>query len=292
MRKLLFSQKVMRPRRMTHRLAVLSSEEILAGGGGGGGEAKAVVVSRRRSSTSTTSTTTPDSDVTIEDSVSQTKPKRKSRSRLAGASTSHFSSTPPPPATTTTTTTTTTAVVDNSCTTSTTTTADSTSTSTSTTSTSTTSSSSSVVSFTIYGDPVALSRHRVTSRGIMYNPSAKLQKDFLDACQPFLPSQPLDGPLDASIVFFINRPKSHYGTGKNAGVLKTEIERFHSKKPDVDNLGKFVLDALNKAAYLDDSQVVALKVVKLYADDGPSRISVMLKSVQSVSVALADQLLR
>lgn len=59
---------------------------------------------------------------------------------------------------------------------------------------------------------------------------------------------------------------------------------------DVDNLSKFVLDALNKAAYLDDSQVVALKAVKLYADDGPSRIVVMLKSLRNAD--LADQLLR
>lgn len=36
------------------------------------------------------------------------------------------------------------------------------------------------------------------------------------------------------------------------------------KKPDADNIGKIVLDALNRLAYKDDAQVTALHVVKKY----------------------------
>lgn len=37
-----------------------------------------------------------------------------------------------------------------------------------------------------------------------------------------------------------------------------------TKKPDWDNIGKIVTDALNKIAYRDDSQVVACRVEKWY----------------------------
>ena len=39
-----------------------------------------------------------------------------------------------------------------------------------------------------------------------------------------------------------------------------------TKKPDADNICKSVLDGLNKAAYLDDTQVVELVCEKYYSD--------------------------
>lgn len=38
-----------------------------------------------------------------------------------------------------------------------------------------------------------------------------------------------------------------------------------TKKPDCDNVAKIILDALNKIAYVDDSQVVELIVYKWYS---------------------------
>lgn len=38
------------------------------------------------------------------------------------------------------------------------------------------------------------------------------------------------------------------------------------KTPDVDNIAKIVLDALNKLAYKDDSSIVLLTVEKFYSD--------------------------
>ena len=39
-----------------------------------------------------------------------------------------------------------------------------------------------------------------------------------------------------------------------------------AKKPDIDNIVKSVLDALNQVAYRDDTQVVELHVRKQYSD--------------------------
>ena len=42
-------------------------------------------------------------------------------------------------------------------------------------------------------------------------------------------------------------------------------EKFPLRKPDVDNITKAVLDALNGAAYHDDSQVIEISTKKLYS---------------------------
>lgn len=47
-----------------------------------------------------------------------------------------------------------------------------------------------------------------------------------------------------------------------AGLIKP------SGKPDLDNIAKAVLDALNAVAYTDDSKVVALHITKRYGECG------------------------
>lgn len=86
------------------------------------------------------------------------------------------------------------------------------------------------VILTVFGEPTPLSRHMV-SRGHMYNPSAGLQKEFLNACLPSLPTAPLTGPLEATLFFYFGRPKNHFGTGKNAHVLKPlTAGKWHCKR--------------------------------------------------------------
>ena len=50
------------------------------------------------------------------------------------------------------------------------------------------------------------------------------------------------------------------------------------KKPDVDNIAKAVLDALNGAAWLDDKQVIALRVAKRYGH--PARMTVEIEEAE------------
>ena len=39
-----------------------------------------------------------------------------------------------------------------------------------------------------------------------------------------------------------------------------------TKKPDIDNIVKIVLDALNKMAFKDDNQITKLEVEKFYSE--------------------------
>lgn len=77
----------------------------------------------------------------------------------------------------------------------------------------------------------------------------------------------ISGPCIVSLTFFFMRPASHYGTGKNWGVLKASAPKFHCVKPDVDKLERAVLDALTAAGvYEDDARVVRLVGEKRYGD--------------------------
>jgi Holliday junction resolvase RusA-like endonuclease len=69
-------------------------------------------------------------------------------------------------------------------------------------------------------------------------------------------TRPLSGPLRVTFRFLVNRPKGHFGSGKNAAVLKLSAPLFPTTKPDVLKLSRSTEDALTGIAYEDDSQIV------------------------------------
>lgn len=62
--------------------------------------------------------------------------------------------------------------------------------------------------------------------------------------------EPIDGPVSVYIDAYKPLPKS------------VKQEREWTLKPDADNIGKIVLDALNGVAYTDDANIVRLYVEK------------------------------
>lgn len=69
--------------------------------------------------------------------------------------------------------------------------------------------------------------------------------------------------------FHFPRPRSHYGTGRNAAVVKKTAPTAVAVRPDLDKLTRALLDALTGVAWRDDSQVVALNVAKVYTAERP-----------------------
>jgi len=122
--------------------------------------------------------------------------------------------------------------------------------------------------FIINGIPKPLKRHRHTRNGRTYDPSKKDKQDLLYQVMQFAPKEPSAAPLRIIIVFYMPRPKYHFRTGKFKHLLKPNQPIQHSKIPDLDNLVKFVCDALNGVFYKDDSQISQLKAEKLYTDVG------------------------
>lgn len=81
---------------------------------------------------------------------------------------------------------------------------------------------------------------------------------------------PKPAGVEIVAVFYLPRPKSHMGTGKNAGTVKGSSPAFPigSDTGDFENLVKVVCDALTGILWDDDSQVIRGRIDKVYADDG------------------------
>jgi Holliday junction resolvase RusA-like endonuclease len=75
---------------------------------------------------------------------------------------------------------------------------------------------------------------------------------------------PTDNPIEAKIVFYLQRPMAHYGA---YGLKNRFLNLFHTKKPDLDKLTRCTLDALTGLLYKDDAQVYKLIVEKRYANE-------------------------
>lgn len=64
--------------------------------------------------------------------------------------------------------------------------------------------------------------------------------------------------------FFSERPKNHYGTGRNTGRLKSSAPPYKITNPDLTKLTRAVEDALTGIIWKDDSQVVQQETMKRY----------------------------
>jgi Holliday junction resolvase RusA-like endonuclease len=85
------------------------------------------------------------------------------------------------------------------------------------------------------------------------------------------------GPVRLAIDAYLPRPKRLWRKIDPSGAIPAEC------KPDWDNIGKIVSDALNGIAYADDSQVWHGVVKKWYhAKDGMPRVEVTLSAERVV----------
>ncbi len=78
------------------------------------------------------------------------------------------------------------------------------------------------------------------------------------AAQAVRPPVPLAGALTARLVFYRTRPKS------------ARRVRWPTTRPDLGNLSKGLLDALEGIVYHDDAQLVELAEAKRFADESPT----------------------
>lgn len=81
--------------------------------------------------------------------------------------------------------------------------------------------------------------------------------------------------VSVSVTAFFPVPKS-YSKGKRKACIGGDIRP--DKKPDIDNVLKVVLDALNGLAYDDDKQVIEA-ICRKYYTDGDGYLWVVIKSV-------------
>jgi Holliday junction resolvase RusA-like endonuclease len=111
--------------------------------------------------------------------------------------------------------------------------------------------------------------NKKTGKPIVTDSAGKANKDWravvaLAGSEVF--KYPLNVPVRLEIIFWMPRPKNHYGTGRNAGVLKPNAPSWHDKIPDGLKLRRTIEDALTGIAWMDDAQIVIGAEEKRYAD--------------------------
>ena len=120
--------------------------------------------------------------------------------------------------------------------------------------------------FEMIGEIVGKARPRMNTRtGKAYTPTnTKNYEYFLRQwfIREYPNFKPIETRVKVTIVAYFSIPKST-SKKKEAEMLAGNISP--TKKPDIDNITKIILDAMNKFAYLDDTQVTHCTVIKKYA---------------------------
>ena len=134
--------------------------------------------------------------------------------------------------------------------------------------------------FTIPADPQGKKRPRYSRKtGVMYTPSETVNYEkYIKTCFYEQGGKKLSlyrtvnvgdktvectQSIRVEIWAFIGPPKT-VPLYKRGLMINNTIQP--TKKPDIDNIGKIILDGLNGAAWRDDSAVTDLTIHKVYSD--------------------------
>ena len=135
-----------------------------------------------------------------------------------------------------------------------------------------------LMTYMVEGNPVGKGRPKFARRGNFvstYTPTKTRDYETVikEAARKAMGSNELlETPVTVAIYITVPVPQS-YSKKRTEACLK-DIER-PIKKPDIDNIAKCFLDAMNDIVYKDDTQVLTLHVTKVYGTVG--MVEVMVK---------------
>ena len=125
------------------------------------------------------------------------------------------------------------------------------------------------IMFTIYGIPIAKGRPRFSTRGkfpVAYTPEKTKNYESevgMMAKSAMGSSEPLEGALEAFIYVTFPVPASY--SKKRTEACLSDSEK-HTKKPDLDNVVKSVIDGMDKIVFENDSQITSIHATKVYGE--------------------------
>ena len=123
-----------------------------------------------------------------------------------------------------------------------------------------------IYEFEVPGKIIGKGRPRLNSyTGVVYTPTRTKDYESLVE-QYFLLKYPrfkaLEGRIKVNIIAYFSIPKTTRKSDINE-MLENNISP--TKKPDIDNIVKSILDSMNKFAFKDDNQITKLEVEKKYS---------------------------
>lgn len=100
------------------------------------------------------------------------------------------------------------------------------------------------------------------------NAEANIIAVWREAGEPRMP----DVALALDLTIFVERPSGHYTAKGELNATGQRAPRPHRQKPDLDNVAKLVMDALNGRAYTDDVRVVGLRIERAWGNRAGMRL--------------------
>lgn len=133
------------------------------------------------------------------------------------------------------------------------------------------------IKLVIHGTPRGKGRPRFSRRtGHAYTPEATVSAEQRVTAEWIAAGRhELAGPLELRVAAVMARPKHHWRLDGSLGKRGIEAA-WPCKRPDLDNVIKLALDALNGQAFADDCQVVRFDAVKRWANPGEREHTLIL----------------
>jgi Holliday junction resolvase RusA-like endonuclease len=136
------------------------------------------------------------------------------------------------------------------------------------------------IMFTVYGTPTPKGRPRFSTRGkfpVAYTPEKTKTYEAevgMMAKAAMGASKALEGALEAFIYVTFPVPASY--SKKRTEACLNETEK-HTKKPDLDNVVKSVIDGMDKIVFDNDSQIMSIHATKVYGEI--AKVEVLVRQV-------------
>jgi Holliday junction resolvase RusA-like endonuclease len=130
------------------------------------------------------------------------------------------------------------------------------------------------ITFSLPGNPVPQPRPRITVRGkhghayVPPDHPIHAYRQAVAVAARAAGASVHEDPVSVVMDFVFSRPKSHM---RKSG-LAADAPRL--PRPDIDNLEKAVLDALNGVAWKDDTQVARVVKEKTYGTEGRTTVRI------------------
>ena len=129
----------------------------------------------------------------------------------------------------------------------------------------------------VEGDPIPKARHRLTTihgYARQYDPQQKDKENFIRKLKKLTNfKEYINQPLEVDLTFHLN---AIFGPSKPESNMRLWGYTLPKKKPDIDNLVKFVLDCGNGVLWEDDRLIVELSSKKIFSKNPCTIISIKM----------------
>lgn len=131
------------------------------------------------------------------------------------------------------------------------------------------------MTFILWGEPVGKGRPRFWQGHAVTPPKTKAYENEVARIYKMYGGEMMSGPVRIAVTAWYRIPKSASKKLKH----QMEIGEVRpTKKPDIDNVMKIIMDGLTGVAYEDDKQVVEFRIDKFY--DYEPKVTVLIEEDQ------------